>query len=90
MKVEESLVGCKIMDEIAATASRESEFQMIESEAQKQVMKQQAEENQRDSALDENRREAMKKLGKYAAYTAPAMMALLLPRKSLAQTRPGL
>jgi hypothetical protein len=34
--------------------------------------------------IDEERREALKKLGIYAAYTAPAMIALLLPKKCLA------
>ena len=31
---------------------------------------------------DSERREAVKKLGKFAACTAPAMLALLLPKKS--------
>lgn len=65
-----------------------NKFTMTESKPEKQEVQQQAEEYQRDSALDENRREAMKKLGKYAAFTAPAMLALLLPRKSLADSRP--
>jgi len=43
---------------------------------------------QADNCSAEDRREAMKKLGKYAAYTAPAMLMLLLPRKSLAQSIP--
>jgi hypothetical protein len=41
-------------------------------------------ESQTEGLKDVDRRKAMKKLGKYAAYTAPAMLALLLPRKSLA------
>jgi hypothetical protein len=57
---------------------------MTESKPGKQEVQQQADKNQRDNALDENRREAMKKLGKYAAYTAPAMLALLLPKRSFA------
>jgi len=36
---------------------------------------------------DEERREALKRLGKFAAYTAPAMLALVLPNKILAQCR---
>ena len=32
-----------------------------------------------------DRRKAMKKLGKYAAYTAPVMLTLLMPKKSPAQ-----
>jgi|WetSurMetagenome_2_1015567.scaffolds.fasta_scaffold191505_2 hypothetical protein len=36
--------------------------------------------------VDRERREALKKLGKYAAYTAPVMLALLIPKKSLAQS----
>jgi hypothetical protein len=38
---------------------------------------------QEEALVDEERREALKKLGKYAAYTAPIMLALLLPKKSL-------
>ena len=38
--------------------------------------------------VDEERREALKKLGKYAAYTAPVMLALLLPKKCLAYSEP--
>jgi len=41
-----------------------------------------------DMAVDTDRRESLKKLGKYAAYTAPAMLALLLPKKCLAQSDP--
>jgi hypothetical protein len=44
-------------------------------------------EYQQESGLaDEDRREALKKLGKYAIYTAPAMMAILLPKKCLADS----
>jgi hypothetical protein len=39
-----------------------------------------------DSVVDEDRREALKKLGKYAAYTAPVMLALMLPKKCLAES----
>jgi hypothetical protein len=39
-------------------------------------------------ATDEDRREALKKLGKYAVYTAPAMLALLLPKRCLADSDP--
>lgn len=31
---------------------------------------------------DDSRREALKKLGKYSAYTAPALLAILTPKKS--------
>jgi hypothetical protein len=43
-------------------------------------------EQQRKDLADEERREALKKLGVYAAYTAPAMLALLLPKKCLAES----
>ena len=36
--------------------------------------------------VDEERREALKKLGKYAAYTTPVMLTLLLPKRSLADS----
>ena len=39
-----------------------------------------------DNSSSESRREAMKKLGKYAAYTAPVMLALVLPKNAPAQT----
>jgi hypothetical protein len=39
-----------------------------------------------DRAVDIDRRDALRKLGKYAAYTAPAMLTLLLPKKCLAQS----
>jgi hypothetical protein len=42
----------------------------------------------RDKAVDMDRRDALKQLGKYAAYTAPAMLTLLLPKKCLAQSGP--
>jgi hypothetical protein len=40
-----------------------------------------------DDCADEERREALKKLGKYAIYTAPAMLALLLPNHCRADCR---
>ncbi len=43
-------------------------------------------ERQEEALIDEERREALKKLGKYAAYTAPIMLALLLPKKCLADS----
>jgi hypothetical protein len=43
---------------------------------------------QHNIVVDEERREALKKLGKYAAYTAPVMLALLLPKKCLADSDP--
>lgn len=40
---------------------------------------------QGDGLEDHDRREALKKLGKCAVYTTPVMLALLLPKKCLAQ-----
>ena len=42
-------------------------------------------EKQEGGCPDSDRREAMKKLGKFAACTAPAMLALLLPKESKAE-----
>ena len=39
-------------------------------------------EKQEAGVPDADRREAVKKLGKFAACTAPAMLAILLPKKS--------
>ena len=39
-------------------------------------------------ALDAERREALRKLGKYAAYTAPVMLAMLESEAAIAQTIP--
>jgi hypothetical protein len=41
------------------------------------------------STPDEGRREALRKLGKFGAYTAPAMLALLLSEKAVAQSDGG-
>ena len=41
---------------------------------------------QKRPIIDKERREALKKLGMYAAYTAPVMLALLLPKKCLAES----
>jgi hypothetical protein len=57
---------------------------MNESEARETSLKQEG-----NDPADEERREALKKLGKYAVYTAPAMLALLLPNKCRAQCRSG-
>lgn len=38
---------------------------------------------------NKDRREALKKMGKYAAYTAPAVIAILWCEKSYAQPAPG-
>jgi hypothetical protein len=41
--------------------------------------------NESDSeSCDQSRRGAMKKMGKYAAYTAPAMLTLLASKNSMA------
>jgi hypothetical protein len=40
-------------------------------------------EKQEGEPLDADRREAVKKLGKFAACTAPAMLVLMLPKQSL-------
>jgi hypothetical protein len=42
-----------------------------------------ADEPDSDSC-DQSRRDAMKKMGKYAVYTAPAMLTLLASKKSMA------
>ena len=41
---------------------------------------------QSGSAPDEGRREALRKLGKFGAYTAPAMLAMLIAEKAVAQS----
>jgi hypothetical protein len=43
---------------------------------------------QAEEPLNKERREALKKMGKYAAYTSPIMLALLLPKKCLADSDP--
>jgi hypothetical protein len=37
-----------------------------------------------NDSCDQSRRDAMKKMGKYAVYTAPAMMTLLASNRSMA------
>jgi hypothetical protein len=61
---------------------KENRTAMSESEYKEKSMDQTG----RDVA-DRERRAALKKLGKYAAYTAPVMLALLLPHKCLADSR---
>jgi hypothetical protein len=56
---------------------------MDEAKAEKEDFKWQTEE-----PCDEERREALKRMGKYAAYTTPVMLALLLPHKCLANSDP--
>jgi hypothetical protein len=46
----------------------------------------QTSENINNADTDMSRRDAMKKMGKYAAYTAPAMMTLIVSKKSMAGT----
>jgi hypothetical protein len=41
-------------------------------------------DNTDEQSCDMNRRDAMKKMGKYAVYTAPAMLTLLASKKSMA------
>lgn len=40
----------------------------------------------REPAPDQGRREALRKLGKFGAYTAPAMLAMLIAEKAVAQS----
>jgi hypothetical protein len=70
------------------TNRKEPEAAMKEFELKDTTVMQQdcASEQQKYGLRDEDRRQAMKKLGKYAAYTAPVMLALLLPKKSLADS----
>jgi hypothetical protein len=70
-------------------ARKEHEAAMKELKTKDTTVAQQdcADKRQEDSLTDEDRRQAMKKLGKYAAYTAPVMLALLLPKKSLAESK---
>ena len=42
-----------------------------------------------EATLDQERREALKRLGRYAAYTPPAVLTLLASRKALAGSNPG-
>ena len=48
-------------------------------------IKNEAQTTQPDCAPDEGRREALRKLGKFGAYTAPAMVAMLIADKAVAQ-----
>jgi hypothetical protein len=48
----------------------------------------QTSENINNADTDMSRRDAMKKMGKYAAYTAPAMMTLLASKKTIAASIP--
>jgi len=43
-------------------------------------------ESHNDELISSDRREALKKLGKYGAYTAPAVITLLASRKVPAQS----
>ena len=40
----------------------------------------------REPAPDEGRREALRKIGKFGAYTAPAMLTMLIAEKAIAQS----
>jgi hypothetical protein len=44
----------------------------------------QTENSHDDDTCEQSRRDAIKKMGKYAAYTAPAMLTLLASKKSIA------
>jgi hypothetical protein len=44
----------------------------------------QADVEHNDDSYVQSRRDAMKKMGKYATYTAPAMLTLLATRQSMA------
>jgi hypothetical protein len=41
-------------------------------------------DNSHTDTCDQSRRDAMKKMGKYAVYTAPAMLTLLASKNSMA------
>jgi hypothetical protein len=45
--------------------------------------------NELQSPADETRREALKKLGAYAAYTAPTVMVMLTSEKAMAKSGRG-
>jgi len=45
--------------------------------------------DERDLPKDGERREALLKLGKYAAYTAPAMLVTTNAKRAFAQAAPG-
>lgn len=45
--------------------------------------------DKRDLPKDGERREALLKLGKYAAYTAPAMLVTTNAKRAFAQAAPG-
>ena len=47
-------------------------------------------ENTPDAANDISRKEAIKKMGKYAALTAMGTFMILSPKKAQAQSPPGL
>jgi hypothetical protein len=46
-------------------------------------------ESGRAERIDEGRREALAKLGKFAAYTAPAMMTLMVSERAMARSVNG-
>jgi len=54
------------------------------SKAKKHAVQARSPKKRESGCPDSNRREAVKKLGKFAACTAPAMLALLLPKESKA------
>ena len=46
-------------------------------------------ESGRAEQIDDGRREALAKLGKFAAYTAPAMMTLMVSERAMARSVNG-
>ena len=54
------------------------------SQDQQQKLNQACSSDEESPQVDDNRRNALKKLGKYGAYTAPAMLALLASKNSVA------
>jgi len=42
-----------------------------------------------EGKIDEGRREALKRIGKYAAYTAPLMMVLVAPKSHATGSKPA-
>jgi hypothetical protein len=51
------------------------------------IKKNEAQTTLPECAPDEGRREALRKLGKFGAYTAPAMLAMLVAEKAVAQSQ---
>ena len=59
------------------------------SQDQQQELNQACSSDEEYPQVDDNRRNALKKLGNYGVYTAPAMLALLTSKKSRAVVSGG-